>query len=131
MGSRSTARRVAMQAIYQSDVSSVDIEEALDGLFKEEKMTDEARDFSKKLAIGVIKAKDELDGRIKDFSKNWTVDRISPVDRSILRIALFELIHEKDTPRAVIINEAIELAKRYSDENSASFINGILGAAVV
>jgi len=107
------------------------MEVALNNLFEDEETIEDTRKFSKLLVSGVKGNKDELDKKINDISKNWKFDRISPVDKAIIRLALYELSCEKDTPPAVIINEAIELAKRYSDENSARFINGILGAAVV
>lgn len=131
MGSRTTARRLAMQAIYQSEISRIDAGEALNNLFEEEEIIEETMEFSKRLVLGVTEKIKELDAKIKELSKNWAPDRINPVERSILRLALYELLYEKDTPRPVIINEAIELAKRYCDEESAAFINGILGAAVV
>lgn len=131
MGSRTTARRLAMQAIYQSEVSHIDVYEALNALFEEETLIDESKEFSKKLVLGVIGKKEELDIKIAELSKNWAINRISQVDKSILMLALYELYYEKETPRPVVINEALELAKKYSDENSARFINGILGAAVV
>jgi N utilization substance protein B len=131
MGSRSTSRRIAMQAIFQADASKTDINDALENLFKEENITDDVKDFSVKLATGVEQSKNDIDDKIKVFSKNWKIDRINLVNKAILRLALYEMMFLKDTPKAVIINEALELAKRYSDEDSAKYINGILGSAVV
>ncbi len=130
MGKRSTARRLAMQAIYQSDISGTDIDRSLDNLF-EDGVTEEAKTFARQLARGVQVNKVALDKKVADLSKNWSIDRINIVNMSILKLALYELIYEKDTPGPVVINEALELAKRYSDEESAKFINGILGSAVV
>lgn len=131
MGSRSTSRRLAMQALYQSALSNTDVREALISLFNEESLTEDAKTFSENLINGITEKAAELDRKISEISKNWSLDRISPVDKSILRLAMYEIMYEKDTPRAVVINEAIELAKRYSDEDSSRFINGILGAVVV
>jgi N utilization substance protein B len=131
MGKRTTSRRLAMQAIYQSELSKTSIDEALTNLFGEEELAEDTREFTKKLAEGVLGKKEDLDRKIKEFSKNWEIDRISMINKAILMLALYELIYEKDTPKAVVINEALELAKRYSDPESAKFINGILGSAVV
>jgi transcription antitermination protein NusB len=131
MGSRSTARRIAMQAVFQADLSNTDIDTAINNLFDDEEFTEDAKKFALLIAKGVEENKPDLDSRISAISKNWSIDRISPVDRSILRIAIYELTAMKDTPKAVVINEALELAKKYSDEDSPKFINGILGKFVV
>lgn len=130
MGKRTTARRLAMQAIYQSEISGIDIDQALDNLFEED-VNEDAKIFARRLARGAQSNKAELDRKISDASKNWSIDRINLINKSILMLAFYELMHEKDTPRAVVINEALELAKRYSDGESAKFINGLLGSAVV
>jgi transcription antitermination protein NusB len=130
MGKRSTARRLAMQAIYQSEISGIDIDLSLENLFEGD-VTEDAKKFATHLARGVQTNKASLDKKVSELSKNWSIDRISIINMSIIKLALYELTYEKDTPRPVIINEALELAKRYSDEESAKFINGILGSAVV
>jgi len=131
MGKRTTSRRLAMQAIYQSELSKTSIDEALTNLFEEEELAEDTREFTRRLAEGVLCRKDDLDRKIREFSKNWEIGRISMINKAILMLALYELIYEKDTPKAVVINEALELAKRYSDPESVKFINGILGSAVV
>ncbi len=131
MGKRSTARRLAMQAIYQSEVSGISADKALENLFSEEKLADDTKKFAGRLANGAIGNKSAIDAKIAGSAKNWTVDRINAINMSILRLAFYELMFEKDTPAAVVINEALELAKRYSDPESAKFINGILGSAVL
>ncbi|MFH1709822.1 MAG: transcription antitermination factor NusB [bacterium] len=131
MGKRATARRFAMQAVYQSEISKINVDKALENLFEEERTIEETREFSRRLAEGVQSNKEELDKSIKNLSKNWDIDRINMINKIILRLALYELLYEKDTPKAVVINEALELAKRYSDPESAKFINGILGSAVI
>ena len=120
-----------MQAIFQEEASSVDVNEALDNLFADEKVADGSKQFAINLANGVMKNINEIDGHLTRSLKNWSMDRISSVDKSILRLALYEIIFEKATPKAVVINEALELAKRYSDKDSARFVNGILGSFVV
>jgi len=120
-----------MQAIYQADISKTAIDQALDNLFEEEDISEETKAFARHLARGTQDNVISLDKRIEQLSKDWSIDRINTINKSILRIAFYELLHEKDTPKAVVINEALELAKRYSDAESAKFINGILGSAVV
>jgi N utilization substance protein B len=120
-----------MQAIYQSDISGITADKALENLFSEEKLADDTKKFASRLANGSIDNRSAIDAKITGLAKNWTVDRISAINMSILRLAFYELMFEKDTPGAVAINEALELAKRYSDAESAKFINGILGSAVL
>jgi transcription antitermination protein NusB len=132
MGSRSTARRLAMQALFQSELSGDPIDVSLSNLIDDEKdLTDDSHKFAQHLAVSVMEKRPELDEMITKVSKNWSIDRLNNVDKAILRMAMYELKYEKNTPKAVVINEALELSKRYSDEESTSFINGILGAAVV
>jgi N utilization substance protein B len=129
MGKRSTARRLAMQAIYQADLAKEDIEKALDNVFQFEKFIPETLEFASSLAKSAWEAREQTDKTIKELAVDWPLDRIGKVDRSILRLALQEL-NMAQTPTSVIINEAVELAKKYSGDESAKFINGILGAFV-
>ncbi|MBU1027342.1 MAG: transcription antitermination factor NusB [Candidatus Margulisbacteria bacterium] len=129
MGKRSTSRRVAMQAIYQADIGGFDIETAVKNIIESEKFIPETVEFAEYLARKAWEAKEESDQDITRLAIDWPLDRISKVDRSILRLAIKEL-RLKETPDSVIINEAIELAKKYSGEESSRFINGILGAFV-
>ncbi len=129
MGKRSTSRRIAMQAIYQADISGFDIETALKNIVESEKFIPETVEFARYLAKKTWESREDLDQEITKLAIDWSLDRISKVDRSILRLALKEL-KLKETPDSVIINEAIELAKKYSGEEASRFINGILGAFV-
>jgi len=85
-------------------------------------------DYALHLVHGVVAHQRELDQAIRDQAYNWDFERITPVDRQIMRVALFELLHDRDTPAAVCINEAIDIAKLYSTSESGHFINGILDA---
>lgn len=87
-------------------------------------------DFTKELVLGVKREQERIDSLIEKYLINWTLDRISLVDKAILRLALYELIFIEDIPHAVSINEAIELAHKYGDENSSKFINGILSKII-
>lgn len=131
MGSRSTGRRLAMQAIFQAELSKTDVESALKYLYEEEELSDEAMSFSSRIAKGVERSRKEIDSLLETCSKNWPVDRMDLVDKSISKVAIYEMMHEKSTPRSVVINEAVELAKKYSGDDSSSFINGVLDKIVV
>ena len=115
-----------MQALYQADVSRFTIEDALDNVFEEEKLIAETKDFAGKLAKTAWKQKDEIDHLITKHSKDWRLDRMGSVDRNILRLAFSELL-VKETPHQIVVDEAVELAKKYSSPEAAKFINGILG----
>lgn len=127
MGKRNTSRRLAMQALYQTEMTGTDIGEALKNMFESEKFIPETKAFAEKLASSAWDKRKEIDKIIASMSVDWPLDRIGKVDRSILRLALHE-IKLGETPASVVINEAIELAKKYSSEESAKYINGILGA---
>jgi len=86
----------------------------------------EADEFLRRLVLGVLDHREELDRLIEQYSENWRLNRINVIDRNILRMALFELLYCQDIPPKVTINEAIDLGKRYGSEDSGSFINGIL-----
>ncbi|MBU0573344.1 MAG: transcription antitermination factor NusB [Candidatus Margulisbacteria bacterium] len=129
MGKRSTSRRVAMQAIYQADMAGISIDEALNNIFDQEQFIDETREFALDLATAALGRKDEIDAIIAKYSKNWPLERMNKVDKSILRLAIYEIISGEMAP-SIVINEALELAKKYSANESAKFINGILGAFV-
>jgi N utilization substance protein B len=129
MGKRSTARRLAMQALYQADLAGIEIDAALQNISESEKFIPETLKFAGQLARSVWGAREEIDKVISGLAIDWSLDRIGKVDRSILRLAIQEL-KISETPISVIINEAVELAKKYSGEEAAKFINGILGAFV-
>ena len=129
MAKRSTSRRISMQALFQADHAGIPIKEALANLFESEKFVEDTRRFAEELAEGAWGKKEQSDKIIKQYSKDWSIERMGGVDRNILRLALFELM-ESETPVQVVIDEAVELAKRYSSDEAAKFINGILGAYV-
>ncbi|MBU0686464.1 MAG: transcription antitermination factor NusB [Candidatus Margulisbacteria bacterium] len=128
MGKRSTARRLAMQALFQSDLSGYDIDKTLKDTFDTGEFIDDTKSFSTELAKGTWDHKDEIDKTISAQAVDWSLERMGVVDRNILRLGIFELKYQKGTPASVIINEAVELAKKFGSDDSAKFINGILGA---
>ncbi|OGQ90991.1 MAG: transcription antitermination factor NusB [Deltaproteobacteria bacterium RIFOXYA12_FULL_58_15] len=132
---RRRARECALQILYQLDMTA-----AQDGALPAEKLdvalerywdsfeavdADE-REFAERLARGVVREVESIDNAIGEASRNWRLSRMESVDRNLLRLAAFEIIHCPDIPRAASINEAIEIAKRYGGGDSAAFINGIL-----
>jgi len=126
-GKRTKARERAVQALYQIDVASTDLEEALSRFWKSfEPVEREVRELAETLVRGVARHRQEIDDAIEETSTNWRLDRMARVDRNILRLAVHELRHRPDVPVKVAINEAIELGKKYGSENSGAFINGVL-----
>jgi N utilization substance protein B len=127
MGKRSTGRRLAMQALYQAEISGLSIPDAVDNISEDENITPDAIEFAKKLGQAAWDVREKNDKTISNLAIDWPLDRISRVDRSILWLALTEL-DLKESPTSVVINEALEIAKKYSSSEAAKFINGILGA---
>lgn len=128
MGKRSTGRKLAMQALYQADVSACPLKDVFDDIFARESYLKETVDFGKDLAYGAWEKKTVSDKIISRLSKNWSIERIGRVVVSILRLALYELNVEKVTPASVVINEAVVLSKTFATDEAAKFVNGILGA---
>jgi transcription antitermination protein NusB len=118
---RSDQRRDAVFACYQRDVTG----RALDGL-----IAADARAFTRELAEGVQEHRQELDETIARHAKGWTTERIAPLERNIMRVALYEIGYRDDVPTEVAIDEAVELAKEYCGTDAPGFVNGVLGAAV-
>ncbi len=127
MGKRTTARRLAMQALFQAELSKNTIDQSLEYIFENDSFLDETKDFARTLAVETYNKKDSLDKLITNYLRDWSLDRISGVDRAILRLTFYEM-QLKENPENVVINEALNLAKKYSEPNSIKFINGVLGA---
>ena len=129
MPSRRMARELALQALFSVEIGHRDAAEVLDeylSTFSESAQ----RLFVKDLVLGTIEHAQESDDRITPLLEGWTIERLPTIDRLLLRMAAFELRHRPETPRPVIINEAVELAKRFSTEDSGRFVNGVLSALV-
>ncbi len=124
---RREAREKALFYLYQSDLLKTDVDELIQKDLKYKKEIDQ---FTLKLINGVKNNLDSLNKIINTYSTNWQMDRMSILDRNMLRIALYELIYEQEIPLKVTINEAIEISKKYGDEESGKFINGILGKVI-
>ena len=127
--SRTNARKNAFYLLFQHDfVGSEEMNGAKDIFFKEnEEINDADKAFILKNVDGVLENIEEIDSIIDKFAKGWTTNRMAKVDLAILRLAVYEMKFSNETPRNVVINEAVELAKKYSSDESPAFINGILG----
>ncbi len=126
MGKRRKSREIIIQVLYQMDMSDGDAEESFNLFWQHFNPSDELKEFSQEIVQGVCKHREEIDALIEKHSKHWRLKRMTIVDKNILRSAIFELMFCPDTPVKVIINEAIELGKKFSSGKSAPFINGIL-----
>jgi N utilization substance protein B len=116
---RSDQRRDAVFACYQRDVTGRPLAELLAGV----------RSFTRELAEGVEERREELDAAIARHAKGWELERIAPLERNVMRVALYEIEHREDVPTEVAIDEAVEIAKEYCGADAPSFVNGVLGAA--
>ncbi len=128
--SRHKAREVALKALFQIDVGRIPVERAIEAALAEEAPAPEAGGFARGLVMGTAERLAEIDGVLRQFSVGWSVPRMANIDRNILRLAVYEILHVPEIPASVSVNEAVELAKQYGDENSRRFINGILGNVV-
>ncbi|NDD66461.1 transcription antitermination factor NusB [bacterium] len=127
MGKRSTGRKLAMQLLYQSDIRGGQDPGVFATSFWElHGFQDPIQEWAMGLASATWQVREQVDGLIAQFAIGWSIQRIQPVDKAVLRLAFYELLHT-DTDPKIIINEAVELSKRYSTTDSPRFINGILG----
>ncbi|MFZ2545049.1 MAG: transcription antitermination factor NusB [Candidatus Saccharimonadales bacterium] len=133
---RHLGRIVALQSLYeyefriQSDDKSVDIDEILRRNLERYENEIEDTDFVAVLVSGVLEHQVDLDDKIRPLAPEWPLEQVARIDRNILRLGLYELLHSKDrVPPKVAINEAVELAKAFGSDNSSKFINGVLGTA--
>lgn len=128
MGRRRLAREIALQALYVADVSRTPALEAFAIVTRREgeDVDDETREFARELALGALERVEKLDLTIQEQAANWSMARMAAVDRNVLRLAAYELEARPDTPVGVIIDEAIEIVRKYSTEEATRFINGIL-----
>jgi N utilization substance protein B len=126
MTRRSRAREVALQVLYQRDHNAQVDEETVRQFLQRRLREPELQQFAETLYRGVLEHRTEIDQRLAQVAENWSVERMAAVDRNILRLAAFELLCQPETPTKVILDEAIELAKRYGSAESPAFVNGLL-----
>ena len=123
---RTTAREKAMQILFQLEINDIDPVQAIDNHLGE----NQSDKFLMKLVLGVEENKQAIDDVIIQHLEKWTIDRIASVERTILRIATYEINFVDSIPESVSINEAVELAKKYADEKSGKFVNGVLSKII-
>ena len=129
---RSKSREKAMELLFEMSINKEEYKEIIE-IFKEHTDTnlkDIDMEYISRVLEGIGKNKDVIDKKIETYLINWKLHRISKIDLAILRISTYEILFEEDIPDVVSVNEGIELAKKYSDEKSSSFINGVLGNMV-
>ena len=127
MGARRKGRELALQMLYQWDVSREPVESVIESSSELQSAGDAAREFASRLVEGTVDRIEEIDKILIETSEHWRLGRMSTVDRNVLRLAVYELL-ERSTPPGVVINEALEVAKRFSSPESAGFVNGVLDA---
>ncbi|WP_413362606.1 transcription antitermination factor NusB [Lysinibacillus sp. 3P01SB] len=119
---RHDARAKALQVLFQLDSTELPIEEAIEHVLEEQK-TDA---FLEQLVRGTIEHKERIDAALEEKLENWTLNRLPKIERTVLRLSVYELLYMQDAPQRVVLNEAIELSKVYGDEKSSKFVNGVL-----
>lgn len=128
LGGRRRARRIVLQALFEIELAKHEVDGTLERLLEENDIMAEHKSFARDLVQGVRQNKDTLDAVIGNFAPLFPVEQLAVVDRNILRLALFEILLNQQVSYKVAINEAVELAKAFGDDNSAKFINGVLGS---
>jgi N utilization substance protein B len=128
MGKRTKARECALQMLYQWDLTRETMECVAESFWRVRTTTDATRAMAERLAHGTLGSIEEIDAAIARASTNWRFERLAALDRNILRLGTYELMKEPGTPPAVVLDEAVELAKRFGEVDSAPFVNGVLDA---
>jgi N utilization substance protein B len=127
VGARRKGRELALQMLYQWDVSREPVETVIESSSELQSAGEAARTFASRLVEGTVDRVEEIDKILIETSEHWRLGRMSTVDRNVLRLAVYELL-ERSTAPGVVINEALEVAKRFSSPESAGFVNGVLDA---
>jgi len=128
MSKRRNARELALKILFQVEVGKLPPDEALATSFEQVRPSDEDREYAEEVVRGVVGEEEKLDGIIEALAEGWHVDRLAKVDKNVLRMALYELDPHPEFPANVVINDAVEVAKKYSTDDSGRFVNGILGS---
>jgi transcription antitermination protein NusB len=126
MGARTSSREAALQMLFGIEATSATPETAIQNFWREFEADPEGRAYADEIVRGVVASFEQVDQLIRTSSTNWRLERMARVDRNLLRLAAWELLSRPDVPRAVILDEAVELAKRYGGEESGAFVNGVL-----
>jgi len=128
VASRREAREHALQLLFQIDITGIEPDTAFAPHWREKEVDPATRSFAEQLVRGAAADAIRIDSLIRAASDNWRIERMAAVDRNVLRVAIYELLHEPGTPPAVVIDEAIEIARRFGGEESGEFVNGVLDA---
>jgi transcription antitermination protein NusB len=131
MKSRTKARSIALQALYEVDMTRHSPAAAIENRLQDEPLENNLADFARQIVFGVLPIVEKLDNFIAQHAPEWPMDQVAIIDRNILRIALWEFAAEGCTPIKVAINEAIEMAKMYGSDSTPRFVNGVLGSLAV
>jgi N utilization substance protein B len=126
MGARTSGREAALQMLFALEASGDAIERVVANFWRETPGDPEGRDYADEVARGVAGELAQVDEAVRKASTNWRLERMARVDRNVLRLGAWELLHSHAVPRAVILDEAVELAKRFGSEESSAFVNGVL-----
>lgn len=130
ISSRRGSRELALRALYQIDVGETSPDEAAASVSDPERYSEDALSFARELVLGASAEVERIDSVIENHSRGWALSRMASVDRNILRLAIYELLFLPDIPASVTVDEAVELAKKYSTAESGRFVNGVLGNIV-
>ncbi len=128
MKPRTKARSVALQALYELDLTQHRIGDVMISRFEHSDLTDELQDFATRIVQGIVPIRELLDKHIAEHAPEWPIDQVSIIDRNLIRIAIWEFAIDAKTPTKVAINESIELAKIYGSDSTPRFVNGVLGS---
>jgi transcription antitermination protein NusB len=128
MKSRTRARGLALQVLYEIDIAGHSPAEVLQHRLEEDPLSDELGEFARQIVFGVLPLKHDLDRILAIYAPEWPLDQIAAIDRNILRVACWEFAGQGQTPVKVAINEAVELAKLFGSDSSPRFVNGVLGS---
>ncbi len=123
---RTQSREYAVQVLYQIILKEDVAEEVLESFWQQNNTEDDSKEFATQLVLGTLEHLTDIDAMVQSYAQNWNPARMAIIDRNILRMATFELIYCEDIPVKVTINEAVNLAKKFSQEDSGKFVNGIL-----
>ena len=128
MKDRTKARGIALQALYELDLTDHQLGTVLQERIAESGLEEDLSEFAREIVLGVWPLTSQLDELIAEHAPEWPVDQVATIDRNILRLALWEMAAQEDTPYKVAINEAVELAKTYGSDSAPRFVNGVLGS---
>ncbi len=125
-GRRRKARELALQLLYQNDLAGTSPDEMFAWTQEYTDAAPEVQEYAARLVLGALERRDEIDALLGERSEHWRLGRMPAVDRNLLRLGLYELLFEPETPHAVVIDEAVEIAKKFSTPSSGPFVNGVL-----